>query len=249
MTALAGRTALVTGGSRGIGRAIARRLGRDGARVAVHYGSNEAAAKETVAAIEAAGGAAFAVHAELGVPGDAETLWAAFDARADGLDILVNNAGILGEQAEIQDVNAATFDRVLAVNTRAPFLVTQHALRRLRDGGRIVNISSVLTHGPAMPRSISYAMSKGALDVLTRMLAKQLGPRAITVNTVAPGVVDTDMHEGRLVGAALTWLESLSPMKRLGTPEDIADAVAFLASPDGRFVTGQWFDVSGGTLL
>ncbi|MER7282663.1 SDR family oxidoreductase [Dactylosporangium sp. NPDC000244] len=249
MTTLAGKTALVTGGSRGIGRAIAKRLGRDGARVAVHYGNNEVAAKETAAAIEAAGGQAFTIQARLGVPGDAETLWAAFDAQADGLDILINNAGILGDQAEIQDITGSNFDHVFAVNTRAPFFISQHGLRRLRDGGRIINIGTMLSHGSAMPRSITYAMSKGALDVLTQMLAKQLGPRGITVNTVAPGVIDTDMHEGRLVGDALAWLSSLSPMGRIGTPEDVADTAAFLASDDSRWVTGQWIDVSGGTLL
>ena len=249
VTTLAGKTALVTGASRGIGRAIAQRLGRDGARVAVHYGSNEAAAKEAASAIEAAGGQAFTVHAQLGVPGDAETLWAAFDAQADGLDILVNNAGILSAQLEIQDVLASNYDQVFAVNARAPFFITQHGLQRLRDGGRIINISTMLTRGSAMPRSIVYAMSKGALDVLTSTLAKQLGPRGITVNTVAPGVVDTDMHQGRLVGDALAWLSSLSPVGRIGTPEDIADTAAFLASDDSRWVTGQWIDASGGTLL
>ncbi|MEV6932487.1 SDR family oxidoreductase [Dactylosporangium sp. NPDC051485] len=249
MTALAGKTALVTGGSRGIGRAIATRLGRDGARVAVHYGSNEAAAKETVAAIEASGGHAFTVHAEFGVDGAAETLWAGFDAQADSLDILVNNAGILGDQAEIQDVSRAAFDHLVAVNTTAPFFVTQHALRRLRDGGRIINISTMLTRGSSMSRSIAYAMSKSAMDVLTATLGKQLGPRAITVNTVAPGVIDTDMHQGRLVGEALAWLASLSPMGRIGTPQDVADTVAFLASHDSRWITGQWIDVTGGTLL
>jgi len=249
MRTLTGKTALVTGGSRGIGRAIAERLGRDGARVAVHFGSNEAAAKETVAAIEAAGGSAFAIRTELGVPGDADTLWAAFDAQADGVDILVNNAGILGNQAEIQDVTGDEFDRLFAINTRAPFFITQGGLPRLRDRGRIVTVSSMLTRGRTMPRSIVYAMTKGALDVFTSMLAKQLGPRSITVNTVAPGVVDTDMHQGRLVGEALTWLSSLSTMGRLGTPADIADVVAFLASEDSRWITGQWIDVSGGTLL
>jgi 3-oxoacyl-[acyl-carrier protein] reductase len=249
MTTLAGKTALVTGGSRGIGRAIAQRLARDGARVAVHYGTNETAAKETVSAIATAGGRAFTVHTELGTPAAAETLWAAFDAHSDGLDILVNNAGILGDPNEIQDVTESNFDQLVAVNTRAPFFITQHALRRLRDGGRIVNIGTMLTRGSTMPRSIAYAMSKAALDVLTATLAKQLGPRGITVNTVAPGVIDTDMHQGRLVGDALAWLSSLSPMGRIGTPEDVADTVAFLASDDSRWLTGQWIDASGGTLL
>ncbi|MER5628181.1 SDR family oxidoreductase [Streptosporangium sp. NPDC002544] len=249
MNTLHGKTALVTGASRGIGRAIALRLARDGARVAVHYGGNEQAAKETVAAIEAAGGQAFTLQAELGTPGDAEHLWAAFDARADGVDILVNNAGILNDEPGIEHVTRQQFERIFAVNTTAPFFVTKLALPRLHDGGRIINISTMLTRGSAMPLSISYAMSKGALDVLTSTLAKQLGPRAITVNTVAPGVIDTDMHQGRLVGDALAWLSSLSPLGRVGTPGDVADAVAFLASDDSRWVTGHWLDASGGTLL
>ncbi|GAB3970339.1 SDR family oxidoreductase [Actinoallomurus acanthiterrae] len=249
MTSLTGKTALVTGGSRGIGRAIATRLAREGARVAVHYGSDHTAAKDTVSAIEAAGGQAFAIHVELGAPGDAETLWAAFDAHADGLDILVNNAGILGDQAEIDGVTREGFERLFAVNTAAPFFITRLALPRLRDGGRIVTVGTMLTRGPAMPRAIDYAMSKAALDVLTSTLAKQLGPRGITVNIVAPGVIDTDMHQGRLVGEALTWLESLSALGRLGTPEDVAGAVAFLASDDSRYMTGHRLDVSGGTTV
>ncbi|NUW46858.1 SDR family oxidoreductase [Nonomuraea rhodomycinica] len=249
MHTLHGKTALVTGASRGIGRAIAQRLARDGARVAVHYGSNEHAAKDTVAAIQAAGGQAFCLQAELGAPGDAERLWAAFDAHADELDILVNNAGILNDEPGIEHVTRQQYERIFAINATAPFFITQLALPRLRDGGRIVNISTMLTRGSAMPQSISYAMSKGALDVLTSTLAKQLGPRAITVNTVAPGVIDTDMHQGRLVGDALAWLSSLSPLGRVGTPEDVADAVAFLASDDSRWVTGHWLDASGGTLL
>lgn len=249
MTSLTGKTALVTGASRGIGRAVATRLAREGAQVAVHYGTNHAAAKETVSAIEAAGGQAFAVHAELGAPGDAEGLWAAFDAHADGLDILVNNAGILGDRGEIDAVNRESFERLLAVNTVAPLFITQLALPRLRNGGRIITVGTMLTRGPAMTRAIDYAMSKAPLDVLTATLAKQLGPRGITVNLVAPGVIDTDMHRGQLVGEALTWLESLSPLGRLGTPDDVADTVAFLASDASRYMTGHRLDVSGGTTV
>ncbi|GAA3585506.1 SDR family oxidoreductase [Nonomuraea rosea] len=249
MTTLSGKTALVTGASRGIGRAIATRLAREGARVGVHYGGNETAAKETVAAIEAAGGQAFALRAELGVPGDAETLWAAFDERADGLDILVGNAGILGDQAGIDGVTREGFERLFAVNTTAPFFVTQLALPRLRDGGRIITIGTMLTRGISFPGAIEYAMSKAALDVLTTALAKQVGARGITVNIVAPGVIDTDMHQGRLVGEARDWLSSLSPLGRLGVPEDIAGTVAFLASDDARYITGHRLDVSGGTTV
>ena len=249
MTTLTGKTALVTGASRGIGRAIATRLAREGARVAVHYGSNEAAAKETVSAIEAAGGQSFSIRAELGVPGDAEALWAAFDGHADGLDILVNNAGILGGQAEIDGVTREGFERLFAVNTTAPFFITQLALPRLRDGGRIITVGTMLTRGMAMPSAIDYAMSKAGLDVLTTALAKQLGPRGITVNIVAPGVIDTDMHEGRRVGQALAWLSSLSPLGRLGAPADVADVVSVLASDDSRYVTAHRLDVSGGTTM
>ncbi|WP_230984422.1 SDR family oxidoreductase [Microbispora oryzae] len=246
---LAGKTALVTGASRGIGRAIAIRLAREGARVAVHYGGDHAAAKDTVSAIEAAGGRAFAVQTELGVPGDAEALWTAFDAHAEGLDILVNNAGILGGRSEIDGVTREGFERLLAVNTIAPFFITQLALPRLRDGGRIITVGTMLTRGAAMPRAIDYAMSKAALDVMTMALARQLGPRGITVNTVAPGVVDTDMHQGRLVGEALAWLSSQTPLGRLGTPEDVAGTVAFLASGDSGYITGHRCDVSGGTTM
>ncbi|MEO3799757.1 SDR family oxidoreductase [Nonomuraea sp. B1E8] len=140
-------------------------------------------------------------------------------------------------------------EHLYAVNTTAPFFITQQVLPRLRDGGRIISVGTMLTRGAAMPQAIGYAMSKAALDVLTTALAKQLGPRGITVNLVAPGVVDTDMHQGRLVGQALEWLVSQTPLGRLGTPQDIADAVAFLASDDSRYITGHRLDVSGGTTM
>ncbi|MBC3983205.1 SDR family oxidoreductase [Streptomyces sp. AC563] len=251
MGALKGKTALVTGGSRGIGREIAERLARDGARVAVHYGSNDEAAKETVTAIEGAGGQAFALRAELGVPGDAETLWSAFDEQADGLDILVNNAGIVEAGKPIAAVTPESFDHVFAVNAKAPFFITQLGLPRLRDGGRIVNISTGLTRGAATPELISYSMTKGAIDVLTLTLAKELGPRGITVNAVAPGVVDTDMNAAWLRGDAETWkaVAAQSPFNRVAKGDDVADIVAFLASSDSRWVTGQWIDATGGALL
>ncbi|MFJ8308728.1 MULTISPECIES: SDR family oxidoreductase [unclassified Streptomyces] len=249
MGALDGKTALVTGGSRGIGRGIAERLGRDGARVAVHYGTNETAAKETVAAIEAAGGSAFAVGQELGVPGDAAALWEAFDRQADGLDILVNNAGI-GHPAPFGEVPEETYDRFFAVNAKAPFFVTQLGLTRLRDGGRVVNISSGLARAAVMPEMLTYAMTKGALDVFTRNLSKVLGPRGITVNSVAPGIIDTDINASWLRASDEAWAATAarSPLGRVGEPSDIADVVAFLASDDGRWVTGQWLDATGGSL-
>ncbi|TLG12132.1 SDR family oxidoreductase [Nocardia cyriacigeorgica] len=250
MGALTGKTAMVTGGSRGIGRAIAERLGRDGARVAVHYNGNEQAAKQVVGAIEAAGGSAFAIQAELGVPGDAQQLWAAFDAHADGVDIIVNNAGIDGIREPIEATDEASFDRVFAVNTKAPFFIVKHGLDRLRDGGRIVNVSTGLTHGAAMPQLIAYTMTKAAIDAFTTNLAKHLGPRGITVNTVAPGVIDTDMNAGWLHDAAAQeQVAQMSPLRRVGQAADVADVVGFLASGDSRWVTGQWIDATGGALL
>ncbi|MFG3035915.1 SDR family oxidoreductase [Streptomyces sp. NPDC048330] len=246
---LAGRTALVTGGGRGIGRGIAERLGREGARVAVHYGSDEASAKATVASIEEAGGAAFAIGQELGVPGDAAALWEAFDAHADGLDILVNNAGI-GASRPFATIEEAEYDRIFAVNTKAPFFLAQLGAERLRDGGRIVNVSSGLSKAAAMPELIAYAMSKSALDAFTRYLSKVLGPRGITVNTVAPGIVDTDINAGWLRGDADAWAgaAAMAALGGVGTPPEIADVVAFLVSDDARWVTGDWIDATGGSL-
>ncbi|MCF3143877.1 SDR family oxidoreductase [Streptomyces platensis] len=257
MSALSGKTALVTGGGRGIGRAVSERLAREGARVGVHYGRDATAAKETVAAIEATGGQAFALQAELGVPGDAEALWAAFDTQAEGLDILVNNAGINkavdGTLKRIDAVTAEDFDTLFAVNTKAPFFITQQALPRLRDGGRIINTSTGLTRGAAKPELIAYAMTKGAIDVFTSTLAKDLGPRGITVNAVAPGPVNTDMNAGWLRGeanaAARQQVSGISPLGRVADAADIGDIVAFLASDDSRWVTGQWIDATGGALL
>lgn len=249
MGALTGKTALVTGGSRGIGRGIAERLGRDGARVAVHYGSNETAAKETVAAIEAAGGSAFALGQELGVPGDAQALWAAFDRHADGVDILVNNAGI-GTARTFGEIEEEEYERLFAVNAKAPFFLARLGLERMRDGGRIVNISSGASKSALLPDLIAYAMTKGALDVFTRNLSKIVGSRGITVNSVAPGIVDTDVNADWLRASDEAWAgaAAMSALGRVGDPSDIADVVAFLASADGRWVTGQWVDATGGSL-
>jgi NAD(P)-dependent dehydrogenase (short-subunit alcohol dehydrogenase family) len=249
MGVLTGKTALVTGASRGIGRGIAERLGRDGARVAVHYGRSEAAAKETVAAIEAAGGSAFAIGVELGAPGDAEALWKEFDRHADGLDILVNNAGI-GNARPIGEITEDEFDRVFAVNVKAPFFILKHGMTRLRDGGRVVNISSGLARTALMPDNVAYAMTKGALDVFSRDLSKVLGARGITVNSVAPGVIDTDNTAELLHGSPDGWARAAaySALGGVGTPAEVADVVAFLASDGGRWVTGSWVDATGGSL-
>ncbi|MDQ0763795.1 SDR family oxidoreductase [Streptomyces canus] len=249
MGVLTGRTALVTGASRGIGRGIAERLGRDGARVAVHYGRSEAAAKVTVAAIEAAGGSAFTIGAELETPGAVEALWEEFDRHADGLDILVNNAGI-GASRPIEEIDEGEYDRLFAVNVKAPFFLVKQAAIRLRDGGRVINISSGLARTAAMPHNMAYAMTKGALDVFSRDLSKVLGARGIRVNSVAPGLIDTDNTAGFLHGTEGGWAqaEAYSALGQVGTPADVADVVAFLASDDGRWVTGSWVDATGGSM-
>ncbi|AUY48474.1 SDR family oxidoreductase [Streptomyces sp. CB01881] len=252
-TRLTDRTALVTGGSRGIGRAIALRLAAEGALVAVHYGHDEQAAQDTVKQIEAGGGRAFALRAELGVPGDAEAVWDGFDrglaalGAPAGVDIVVNNAGVTLPKP-IADVTEEDYDRVFAVNTRAPFFILQRALPRLRDGGRIVNISSGAAR-IAYPAIAAYTMTKGALDVLTPALALQLGPRGITVNTVAPGFTETAINPTLADPRIRSTLAAHSVFDRLGTPADIADVVAFLAGDDARWITGQWIDATGGVHL
>lgn len=261
--ALAGKIALVTGAGRGIGRGIATRLARDGALVGVHYGRSEAAALEVVGEIRRNGGRAFALGAELGVPGDADAVFEAFDAglreerdqqgeaaagAGGSLDILVNNAGASGSGPVGQAV-PEVFDRMIAINAKAPFFLVQNALPRMRDGGRIVNVSSLASRR-AFPESLAYAMSKGALDTMTLALAKELGPRGITVNAVGPGYVETDMNaRRRTTPEARADLAARSVFGRIGRPSDVADVVAFLASDDSRWITGQYLDVSGGTDL
>lgn len=255
MGQLKGKVALVTGGSRGIGRAVSERLAQDGALVAVHFGSDEPAAKDVVATIEAAGGAAFAVRERLGVDGDADRLFARLDTElltrtgTSHIDILVNNAGIAGPSS-LSGTTPALFDELFAVNAKAPFFVAQAAAARMRPGGRIVNISTGLTR-TADPELTAYAMSKGAIDAMTLSIAKDLAARGITVNTVAPGVIDTDMNAGWLHASddARQQAAALSAFNRVGSAADVADVVAFIASDGARWVTGHYVDATGGSLL
>ncbi|MFD3700850.1 SDR family oxidoreductase [Streptomyces sp. NPDC058646] len=249
---LNGKTALVTGSSRGMGRATAVRLAAEGALVAVHYTSDGAAAEQVVSSIEKDGGRAFTVRAELGVPGDVHELFLGLEKglreRTGGtdLDILVNNAGVMGG-VKAEDTTSEVFDRLFAVNAKAPFFLIQRALKNMPDGGRIINISSGLTH-VANPDEIAYAMTKGAVEQLALHFAKLLGPRKITINSVAPGITRNgnpvfDIPE------AVEAMAGLSAFNRVGEPEDIADVVTFLATDEARWITGSFVDATGGTLL
>lgn len=251
---LENKVALVTGASRGIGRAIALRLAQDGALVAVHYGRNADAANAVVQEIEVTGGAAFSVQAELGSLTNIDALYEALDtelnqrAGTNQFDILVNNAGI-AIRATLQETTEAMFDELFAVNVKAPFFLIQQAISRLRNGGRIINVSSGVTRA-AFPDVAAYSLTKGAINTLTLLLAKQLGARHITVNTLAPGLINTDMNADILQDEAVQkFAASLSALGRVGQPSDVADAAAFLASSDSRWVTGQYLDVTGGSHL
>ncbi|MEV7020873.1 glucose 1-dehydrogenase [Kitasatospora sp. NPDC093558] len=242
---LKGRTAVVTGGSRGIGRAIVERLARDGAHVVLTYAGNEAAAADVVRTVSEGGGRALALRADLGEPGAAERLMAAAEEHLGGLDILVNNAARAFTPTPLAETDDETFDAIMAVNTRSVFVTTRYAARRMRDGGRIVNISTMNTARPG-PGIASYAASKGAVEQLTAIAAVELGPRGITVNTVSPGATDTDLLRGTNPPEALDRAAAITPLRRLGDPADIADVVAFLAGPDGRWITGQNIRATGG---
>ncbi|WP_329118020.1 SDR family oxidoreductase [Streptomyces sp. NBC_01465] len=247
MAALEGKTAVVTGGSRGIGRAIVLRLARDGAAVVFNYARSKDAADEVVRKAEAAGGTVIALQLDLAEPGAAEALMEAADQQLGGLDILVNNAAAAIEIAPLADTEEADFDRTMTVNAKSVFLTMRYAARHLRDGGRIVNISTLNTVRPA-PGAASYMASKGAVEQLTLAASRELGARGITANTVSPGATDTDLLRNANPPEALERVAGMTPLGRLGTPEDVADVVAFLAGSDGRWMTGQNLRATGGIL-
>ncbi|WP_410770294.1 SDR family oxidoreductase [Fontibacillus sp. BL9] len=254
MSRLAGKIALVTGASRGIGRSIALRLAKEGAFVVVHYGKRKSEAEDVVHRIEHNGGKACAIGADLGTLGGVQDLFAGLDdvlrthTGNQRFDILVNNAGI-GQIIGLEETTEESFDEVMKINVKGPVFVTQQALPRLNDGGRIINISSFVTRA-ASPSVFAYSMTKGAIDTFTRLLAKQLGTRNITVNAIQPGIINTEMNAGTLQDPqGQQYAAGLSVFNRWGEPEDVADIAAFLASPDSRWVTGQCVDASGGSQL
>jgi 3-oxoacyl-[acyl-carrier protein] reductase len=255
MTALENKTALVTGASRGIGRAIALALAEAGARVLVHYGRSAPEAESLVAAIQAKGGRADAISADLATPNGAAQL--AGQVRSivgDRLDVLVLNAGV-SKAARIADHTVEDFDNLFATNVRGPFFLVQQLLPVLGEGSNIVAISSVVARevvgkpGLDSPSILAYASTKGAVETLVKNWAAILGPRGIRVNAVAPGVIDTDMSNFTKTEAGRETALGMQALKRLGKPEDVADVVAFVASDGARWITGASIPVDGGSKL
>ncbi|WP_437646700.1 3-oxoacyl-ACP reductase family protein [Sorangium sp. So ce362] len=242
-TTLKGKVALVTGGSRGIGAAIARRLAHEGASVALTYAASPAKAAEVVHAIEAAGGRAIALRAD---SADAEAVRSAVAQTVKifgRLDVLVNNAGVAA-LAPIEQFSLEEFDRLMAVNVRGLFAATQESVRHMGEGGRIINIGSISSDGVHIPGMAVYAATKAAVAGLTRGWARELGPRGITVNNVQPGPVDTDMNPAD--GPLAAELKGQIPVQRYGKDDEIAGMVAYLAGPEGAFVTGAQLKIDGG---
>jgi 3-oxoacyl-[acyl-carrier protein] reductase len=243
---LQGKVALVTGASRGIGRAIALRLAKDGAGVVVNYAGSEQQAQEVVAGIERAGGQAVAVRADVSKVADVERLFDATFGRFGRLDILVNNAGVILYKP-VADVTEDEFDHIFAVNVKGTFFACQQAAKRMADGGRIVNFSSSTT-AMMLPRYGAYVATKGAVEQLTHILARELGPRQITVNVVSPGPTDTELFGQGKTEEEKQRLGQMAALGRLGQPQDIADMVAMLCSDDARWITGQNVRSNGGTI-
>jgi 3-oxoacyl-[acyl-carrier protein] reductase len=244
MDELKGKVAIVTGGSRGIGRAIAKRLAQTGATVIINYTSDVNAATEVVEAITQEGGKALAFRADISQVGEIRYLFDEVLLQFDRLDLVVANAGIQVHQA-IADTTEAEFDRVFAVNAKGVFFTLQEAAKSLNQGGRIIAMSSSLT-ATMFPGYGAYAGTKGAVEQFTKTLAKEIGNRDITVNSICPGPVETDFLTATETSESLDILAKLSPAGRLGVPNDIADVVVFLASNAAQWITGQCIRVNGG---
>ncbi|MFG1603801.1 SDR family oxidoreductase [Actinoplanes sp. NPDC049265] len=234
---LTGKTAVVTGGSRGIGRAIVERLGHDGATVVFSY----QARGDDAAAVEKSVPGSRAVRVDLAAADAVGTL---FDG-VDELDILVCNAAEHFTPTPVADVTDDDYDRIMGVNARSVFFSMRHAARHMRDGGRIITLSTMNTRQPA-PGAAVYMGSKGAIEQFGRALMYELGPRGITVNSVSPGATDTELLRTTNSPEQLRTLDAYTPLGRVGQPADVADVVAFLAGPDGRWITGQNLRASGG---
>ncbi|WP_233849184.1 glucose 1-dehydrogenase [Paraburkholderia sp. HD33-4] len=247
MSKLTGKVAVVTGASKGIGAAIAKALAAQGASVVVNYASSRAGADKVVAEITAAGGKAVAVGGDVSKAADAKGVIDSAIETYGRLDVLVNNSGVY-EFAALEEITEAHFHKHFDVNVLGLLLVTQEAAKHLGEGGSIVNVSSVVTRITPATTAV-YTATKGAVDAITGVLAKELGPRKIRVNSVNPGMVETEgTHTAGVIGSDFeTWAVSTTPLGRIGQPDDIADIVAFLASDDARWLTGESLIASGGS--
>ena len=243
---LAGKVALVTGASKGIGAAIAQRLAQEGAAVVVNYSANADQAQAVVDGIGKVAGRAFAVRADVSRIGEIEQLFAASLSHFGKLDILVNNAGVQLVKP-LAEITEREFDYIFAVNVKGTFFACQQAAKRLADGGRIINISSSTT-AMMLANYSAYVATKGAVEQMTRSLAKELGPRGITVNSISPGPTDTELFSIGKTDEDKQRFGQLAAFGRLGQPPDIADAVALLASDDAHWITGQNIRANGGTI-
>ncbi len=246
MSRSSNKVAIVTGSSRGIGAAIARRLSTDGFAVVVNYAGSAAAAATLAREIESAGGEAIAVQADVSNPEAVRKLFDAAEAAFGGVDVLVNNAGIM-KLARLADADDATFDQTVAINLKGTFNCLREAAQRLRDGGCIVNFSTSVV-GLYLPSYGIYAATKAAVEAMTHILAKELGPRGITVNAIAPGPVATELFLQDKDEATLESIKRMNPLGRLGEVDDIARAVSLLVDPDSGWVNGQVIRVNGGVV-
>ncbi len=246
MTTSKNRTALVTGSSRGIGAAIAQRLAADGFNVVVNYAGSEAAAHQVVGKIEAAGGKAIAAQADVSDAAAVKQMFDTAEATFGGVDVLVNNAGIM-KLAPIADSDDALFDNQVAINFKGTFNLLREAAHRLGHGGAIVNLSTSVVELKLETYGV-YAGTKAAVEAMTAIMAKELRGRSITVNAVAPGPTATQLFLDGKPLEIVDRMSKMAPLERLGTPEDIANVVAFLAGPDGAWVNGQTLRANGGVV-
>ncbi len=246
MSNLNGKIAIVTGASRGIGAAIAGRLARDGATVIINYAGKAAEADEQVRKIEAAGGRAISTQADVSDAAAVARMFDSAQASYGGVDILVNNAGIM-RVAKLADSDDALFDSQIAINLKGTFNTLRQAAARLRNGGRIVNLSSSVVVRKAETYGV-YAATKAAVEAMTPILSKELRGRSITVNAVAPGPIGTDLFLNGKSPELIEQLAKMSPLERLGTPDDVAAVVAFLVGPDGSWMNGQVLRPNGGMI-